>query len=74
MPKLKPLSSKKFISIILKLGYNFHRQRGSHAIFVKGENLVTVPIHSGNKLDRNLVLKIIKKELKITREEFEKLL
>ena len=73
MPKLKPLSVKQFISILSKLGYGCYRQKGSHAIFKNAEGgLVTVPIHSGT-LDRNLMLKIIKKELRMSRKEFEKL-
>lgn len=33
-----------------------------------------VPNHPGEKLDRGLLNKIIKKDVQITREEFEKLL
>lgn len=75
MPKLKPLSSNELIKIVEKLGYSFLRQKGSHATYAnkKGE-IIVIPIHSGRKIDRGLLLKIIKKELKLTREEFEKLL
>ena len=75
MPKLKPLSPKKLIKIIENLGFKFLRQKGSHATFVSSENkIVVIPIHSGNRIDRGLLLKIIKKELDMTREEFEKLI
>jgi hypothetical protein len=50
------------------------RQKGSHATFAKEGKIVIMPVHSRRKIDRGLLLKIIKKELKITREEFEKLL
>tara|TARA_Y100000310_G_C20702557_1_gene831273 strand:+ start:9437 stop:9664 length:228 start_codon:yes stop_codon:yes gene_type:complete len=75
MPKLKALSSKQFIKIIEKLGYKFLRQKGSHATYVSPDKrIVVIPIHSGKKIDRGLLLKIVKKELKMTREEFEKYL
>ena len=75
MPKLTPISPKDLIKIIEKCGYRFLRQKGSHATFANGNgNIVVIPIHSGKKIDRGLLLKIIKKELKMTREEFEKLL
>ena len=75
MPKLKPLSPKQLIKIIEKLGFKFLRQKGSHATFINKENkIVVIPIHSGNRIDRGLLLKIIKKELNLTREEFEKLI
>lgn len=73
MPKLKPLSPKQLIKIIEKLGYKFLRQKGSHATFAKQEKIVIIPVHSGKKIDRGLLLKIIKKELKMSRKEFEKL-
>ena len=75
MPKLKPISSKQLIKIIEKLGFKFLRQKGSHATFTDNKGkIVVIPIHSGRKIDRGLLLKIIKKELKITRKEFENLM
>lgn len=74
MPKLKPLSAKQLIKIIEKQGYRPLRQKGSHATFAKEGRIVVIPIHSKRKIDRGLLLKIIKKELKMTRQEFEKLL
>ncbi|HLC36535.1 MAG TPA: type II toxin-antitoxin system HicA family toxin [archaeon] len=75
MPKLKPLTANELIKIIEKLGYEFLRQKGSHATFANNSrNIVVIPIHSGRKIDKGLLLKIIKKELKMTREEFEKFL
>ena len=75
MPKLKPLSASELIKIVAKLGYVFLRQKGSHATFAnKDGKIIVIPIHSGRKIDRGLLLRIIKKELQMTREEFEKLL
>ncbi|HLC79152.1 MAG TPA: type II toxin-antitoxin system HicA family toxin [archaeon] len=75
MPKLKPITPNQLIKVVQKLGYRFARQKGSHATFTNLQGkIVVIPIHSGSKIDRGLLLKIIKKELKITREEFEKLI
>ncbi|MBU2099991.1 type II toxin-antitoxin system HicA family toxin [Candidatus Micrarchaeota archaeon] len=75
MPKLKPLSSGDLIKIVKKLGFEFSRQKGSHATFVsRDKRVVVIPVHSRKKIDRGLLLKIIKKELGISREEFEKLI
>ena len=75
MPKLNLLSARQFIKILEKQGYSLLRQKGSHKIFTNEKgNLVTGPVHAGKKLDRSLMLKIIKKEMRLTREEFEKLL
>ncbi|MDD5162638.1 MAG: type II toxin-antitoxin system HicA family toxin [Candidatus ainarchaeum sp.] len=75
MPKLKLLAPKELIKIIEKLGFKFLRQKGSHATFVHPDGRMTViPIHSNSKIDRGLLLKIIKKELQMERQEFEILL
>ena len=75
MPKLKPLSPKQLIKIIEKLDYRFLRQKGSHATYVNARGrIVVIPIHAGEKIDRGLLLRIIKKQLRLTRQEFEELL
>jgi predicted RNA binding protein YcfA (HicA-like mRNA interferase family) len=75
MPKLRPLSPKELASVVEKLGYRFARQKGSHATFVHSDGrIVVIPMHSNQKIDRGLLLKIIKKQLGLTREQFEKLL
>ena len=74
MPKLKPLSPQQLRKIIEKLGFKFLRQKGSHAVFSKPEGgILVIPIHAKRKIDKGLLLKIIKKEVKMTRGEFEKL-
>ena len=55
--------------------FHFIRQEGSHVFLRhKDKRTTTVPVHPGEKLDRGLLNKIIKKDLKISREEFEKYL
>ena len=75
MPKLTPLSPRELVKIAEKLGFRLLRQKGSHATYAHEDGrIVLIPIHSGRKIDRGLLLKIIKKEFRLTREEFEKLL
>ncbi len=72
--KLKPITAKKLIKILSKIGFQVIRQKGSHASLKHSDGRVTViPIHPTEKIDRSLLRKIIK-EVKLTREEFIKLL
>ena len=73
MTKLPLLSAKEFFKILQKLGFDKIRQEGSHVFFRHPDGRTTVvPNHPGEKLDRGLLNKIIKKDLKISREEFMK--
>jgi len=75
MTKFPLLSASKFIKIIQKLGFEKIRQEGSHIFFRHPDGRTTVvPNHPGEKLDRGLLLKIVKKDICISREEFIKLL
>ncbi len=72
--KLKPVPAEKVIKVLLKLGFEIVRRKGSH-IILKHEDgrIVVVPFHSGEVIGRGLLRKIIK-EAKISKEEFIKLL
>jgi len=71
MPKLPLLSARKLFKILDKLGFKKLRQEGSHAFFRHPDGRTTViPVHPTEKLDRGLLNKIIKKDLKISRDEF----
>lgn len=56
LPSLKP---KDVISILNNIGFVFHRQKGSHKIFVKDDLLVVVPEHNKD-LKKGTVINIIK--------------
>ncbi|MBU4455917.1 MAG: type II toxin-antitoxin system HicA family toxin, partial [Nanoarchaeota archaeon] len=57
------------------LGFENKRQEGSHIFLQHSDGRTTVvPNHPGEKLDRGLLLKIVKKDLEMSREEFMKLL
>ncbi len=75
MGKLKPLSASELIKILSQMGFGQTRQKGSHIRFAHSDGRkVTVPMHPSEDIGIGLLNKIIKKEIKISREEFEKYL
>ena len=75
MPKMPLISANELIKVLGKLDFKFIRQEGSHMFFKHQDGRTTViPNHPGEKIGIGLLLKIIKKDLQISREEFEKLL
>lgn len=73
MTKLPLLTAKEFFKILQKLGFEKIRQEGSHVFFKHADGRTTVvPNHSGEELDRGLLNKIVKKDLRISRDEFMK--
>ncbi|MAH46223.1 hypothetical protein CMI37_10360 [Candidatus Pacearchaeota archaeon] len=72
--RLPQLTAVELIKILKKMGFNILRQKGSH-IFLKHQDgrTTTVPNHPGEKLDRGLLNKILKKDLKISRQECKNL-
>lgn len=75
MARLPQLTAIQLIKILSSIGFKVMRQDGSHIFLRHEDNRTTVvPNHPGEKLDRELLLKIIKKDVQISRKEFEKLL
>lgn len=75
MAKLPLINAIQLIKILDKIGFKAIRQEGSHVFLKHGDGRTTVvPNHPGEKIDRGLLNKIIKKDVKISREEFERLL
>ena len=75
MVKLPRLTGKELAKIIGKLGFEFIRQEGSHMFFRHSDGRTTViPNHQSEEIGIGLLAKIIKKDLMISREKFEKLL
>ena len=70
MKKLTPLSADKVIKALGKIGFVMVRQKGSHVI-LKNESgiIIVVPRHSGEKIGRGLLMKIIH-QAGITKEKF----
>ena len=73
MAKLPLLTFREFSNILKKLGFEPIRQKGSHVFFMHADGRTTVvPNHPGEEIDRSLLNKIIKQDLKMTRDEFVK--
>lgn len=72
--KIPPIKPKEMIKILEKLGYYKFRQKGSHVIMVKADNVVfqpVIPIHN-QELKRGTVFSIIR-QTGLTKEEFLKI-
>ncbi|MDO8516642.1 MAG: type II toxin-antitoxin system HicA family toxin [Nanoarchaeota archaeon] len=75
MSRLPLISAKELTRVLEKLNFKFIRQEGSHMFFKHPDGRTTViPNHPKEDIGSGLLLKIIKKDLQITREEFERLL
>ncbi len=75
MAKLPQLTAVELVKILEEIGFKVLRQEGSHMFLRHADGRTTVvPNHPGHKLDRGLLLKIIKKDVQISREDFERLL
>lgn len=71
--KLITVSGKELCKIIEKLGFKKVHQVGSHARYFHSDGRkTTIPIHDNEELGKGLLLEILK-QIKITREEYEKL-
>lgn len=75
MKRLPRLSGKELGKVVEKLGFVFDHQTGSHLVYKHLDGRVSViPYHSGEEIGSGLLNKIIKKDLRMSREEFLKLL
>ncbi len=73
MPKLPRLTGKELCRLVEKLGFEFNNQTGSHSTYKHSDGrITTISVHSGEEIGPGLLLKIIKKDLQLTRQEFEK--
>lgn len=71
MAKLPLISAKELIRILEKIDFKVVRQRGSHLFLNHKDGRTTViPNHPGEKIDRGLLNKILKKDIQISREDF----
>ena len=74
MTRLPAVKSRDLEKILVKLGFDKVRQKGSHAFYRHGDGRYTViPHHPSRDLSPILVLKIIK-EINLSREKFEELI
>lgn len=72
MPKLVPIKPKKFIKILLGLGFNKRDAEGSHVFFKHPDGRTTViPVHS-KEISKGLLRKILN-DIQLSLEEYERL-
>tara|TARA_Y100000310_G_C20660086_1_gene804263 strand:+ start:491 stop:718 length:228 start_codon:yes stop_codon:yes gene_type:complete len=75
MAKLPKLTGNELAKIVEKLGFIYFRTSGSHMTYKHSDGRkTTIPHHAGQDLGPGLLSKIIRYDLKISREEFEELL
>ena len=71
--KLPLLNAREVSRIFIKLGFELKRQEGSHMFYEPPDGQTTViPNHCGEDIDRGLLNKIVKQDLKMEQEEFLK--
>lgn len=72
--RLPVLTAKEITKALKKKGFYFVRQKGSHQVWTNGiDKWTTVPMHPGENIGRGLLSGILR-DLKITRDEFLKLI
>ena len=75
MAKLPKLTGKELAKVVEKLGFIYSHTTGSHMVYKHPDGRrTTIPHHAGEEIGPGLLNKIIKKDLQISREEFEGLL
>jgi len=73
MPKLVLISGKKFCKILERLGFEKIYGRGSHVRFRHPDGRRTVvPVHGNEDLGKGLLRRILN-QIKLSKEEYEKL-
>ena len=74
MAKLPLISARELIKILGKIGFKVMRQEGSHVFLRNNGKTTVIPNHPGEKIDRGLLNKIIKKDIGLTRKKFLELI
>lgn len=73
MAKLPKLTGKELAKIVEKFGFVYSHTTGSHMVYKHPDGRrTTIPCHNSEEIGPGLLLKIIKKDLGISREEFLK--
>jgi len=74
LSKLKLIDAKRMEKLLLRLGFEKVRQKGSHAFYKHPDGRVTtVPHHKGRVLARPLIREILR-EIEITVEDYNSFL
>lgn len=75
MPEFSQFKARDLVKVVLKLGFKLRAQSGSHAVYIHLDGRRTsIPIHPTQVIGVGLFTKIIKKDLKVSKKEFIKIL
>jgi len=73
MGKLPLISGKEMCKLVEKLGFQKMHQKGSHVRYKHPDGRMTVvPVHGNEDLGKGLLREILN-QIKVSREEYEKL-
>lgn len=72
MPKLVPIRPKKFIKILLGLGFGERDAEGSHVLFRHKDGRTTVIPAHGKELSKGLLRKILN-DIQLSVKEYDNL-
>ncbi len=74
-PKLPVVTSSEVVRVAQRAGFEFHRQKGSHAVFFRAADgaRVVIPMHAGNSIKPKTLLAIIE-DMGLTPDEFRDML
>jgi predicted RNA binding protein YcfA (HicA-like mRNA interferase family) len=73
-PKLPAMTGKDLVRVAQRLGFEFRRQTGSHAIYVRAsdQRRVVIPMHAGKTVKPKTMRAIID-DLGITSDELREI-
>jgi predicted RNA binding protein YcfA (HicA-like mRNA interferase family) len=74
-PKLPQVKAREIVKIALKLGFEFDRQSGSHAIYYRNSDKkrIVVPVHPGKDVKPKTLFGIIR-DMGLETDEFKEML
>lgn len=74
-PRLPAATTREVVRVAQGLGFAFHRQKGSHAVYYrqKDKARVVIPVHAGKTIKPKTLAGIIE-DLGLTPEQFRRLL
>jgi predicted RNA binding protein YcfA (HicA-like mRNA interferase family) len=73
MPDLPVIKGKEFVKFLESIEFKVTRTKGSHVrLRTEDGRVTTVPIHSNKDIPKGLLRKIIREDLEMSLEEFEK--
>ncbi len=60
MPKLPRLTPQEVEAMLFKAGFELHRTKGSHRIYLKGSKRIVVPFHVGKILHPKIMKQVLR--------------